>query len=99
MGEAADATARRSTPSDRCLNRDVLAPVIGARRANRRFSRRKSALDRIVETDLVGNVAHSFYGSRVIVVLATYFGPPTRQNDTLAKRRDTLVAGTEARAP
>ena len=88
MSEAADATARLSTSSDRCLNRDVLAPIIGARRANRRFSRRKSALDRIVETDLVGNVAHSFYGSRVIV-LPTYFGPPTRQNDIPAKRRDT----------
>jgi hypothetical protein len=51
-------TARRKTPSHRCLNREVSAPAIGARRANRRFSHSKSALDRIVETDLVGNGAH-----------------------------------------
>ena len=31
-----------------------------------------------------------------MIVLPTYFGPPTRQSDILAKRRDTLFEGTEA---
>jgi hypothetical protein len=60
----------------------VLAALIAASRVE------KSALDRIVVTDLVGNMPHSLCGSRVIAVLPTYFGPPTRQNFFLAKRRD-----------
>lgn len=95
MGEAADATARRSTPSDRCLNRDVLAPVIGARRANCRFSRRKSALDRIVETDL-GRQCSAFVFRLPRDRAANIFWPAhaTKRYPRQASRY--LVEGTEA---
>jgi hypothetical protein len=40
-----------------------------------------------------------FAAPRLIVVLPTYFDPRRRQNFFLAKRRDTLVEGTEAKLP